>query len=44
MEDKDPSPIQEAWQSLGLILGIILLGIFLFGLFMEVLKFFGIKF
>lgn len=44
MEDKEPSPIQEAWGALGLVLGIIVLGIFLFGLFMEMLKFFGIEF
>ena len=44
MEDKEPSPIQEAWESLGLILGVILIGFLLFGLFVEVLKFFGIKF
>lgn len=43
MEDKEPSSIQEAWESLGLILGVVLLGFFLFGLFVEVLKFFGIK-
>ena len=44
MKDEEPSVVQEAWSSLGLVLGVILLGFFLFGLFIEVLKFFGIKF
>lgn len=44
MKDEEPGGIQEAWSSLGLVLGVILLVFFLFGLFVEVLKFFGINF
>jgi len=43
-EDKDPNPIKEAWEALGLVLGVILLLVLLFGSFMEVLEYFGIKF
>ena len=44
MGDEGSSPIKEAWEALGLVLGIIVLGVFLFGLFVEILEFFGIKF
>jgi len=42
MNNENPNPLQEAWEALGIVLGVILLLFFIFGLFVEILAMFGI--